>query len=110
MKCLKDPNNVILTFPKYVLTYSNFYEAIAYLLRDILHELSIKINSGNKLVVAGLFQDVFDTINPNVGNIFSSFEIDEEYQGFTIIFFNNNDVFDKTGNLVEEMIRVSYKE
>lgn len=110
MKCLKDQNNVIATFPKYVLIYSNFYEAIAYLLRDILYELSIKINKTNRLIVAGLFQDVFDTINPSVDNIFSSFDINEEYQGFTILFFYEKDVFEKTGLLIKEAIRVDYKE
>lgn len=110
MKYLKDPSDVILTFPKYVLVYDNFYEAIAYLLRDILYEVSIKINKRNRLVVVGLFQDVFDAINPSVDNIFSSFDINEEYQGFTITFLNDDDVFDKTGLLVKEEIRINYRE
>jgi len=110
MKYLKDPNNIIAILPKYLLTYSNPYSSIAYLLRDILNELSIKINCNNKLIVASLFQDIFDIINPYVDNIYSSFHLDEEYDGFTIIFFNDTDELDRLGILIKETIIVKYKE
>jgi len=110
VKYLKDPNSIIAIFPKYLLTYPNIYESIAYLLRDILYELSIKINRNNRLTVVGLFQDIFDIINPHVDNIFSGFDLDEEYNGFTITFLNDDDEFDKIGKFVKEIIRVEYKE
>ena len=110
MKYLKDPNNIVSRFSKYVLLDKNYDEVIAYLLSDILQELSLKFDNKNRLVVVGLFQDIFDILNPYTENIFSAFDVDEKTDGVSIIFFNENQIFERTGELIRKRINVLYKE
>ncbi len=109
MKYLKDPNDIIARFPKYLLIHQNNYDAIAYLLRDILCELSIKITPANKYVIIGLFQDVFDVVNPYIGNIFSGFDLELfSSSQFTLSFLNEYEEFANTGKEVREVVTVDY--
>lgn len=110
MKYLKDPNNIIAEFPKYLLTNEDPYTAIAYLIRDILNELSIKIKSNNSAIVVGLIQDTFDTLNPYINNIFSSFDLDYNTSGFTIVFAADWYSLIEKINYIEKTVSVKYKE
>lgn len=83
-----DEELIVATFSKYILMYKTKDEAIAYLFRDMLLRHGIySINYKNRLVVTGYFQDMMDIINPNIGNYFSSFDIDTEGKSIEIQFY-----------------------
>ena len=91
MKYSVDQSDILEKFPKYLLVYENNYDAIAYLLRDVLFDLGIRIDGRNRLQVVGLFQDVFDILNPYIGNIYSGFDLlYESGDNFGITFLKDS--------------------
>jgi len=103
-----DQNDILDKFPKYLLIHDNNYDAIAYLLRDVLFDLGIKIDSRNRLQAVGLFQDVFDVLNPYIGNIYSGFDL--LYEGgdnFGITFLKDS-IEDEPGGALGVILK--YKE
>ncbi len=107
MKYSVDDKKVISEYSKYLLIYKDPDKAIAYLLRDLMIDLKItNVDRTNRLVLSAFFQDVFEVINPYVGNIFSSFDVDFYKEGFMLRLMND---YDKIENEVyREEINVSF--
>lgn len=113
MKYSIDPGEIISEFSKRVLTHKTNDEAIAYLLRDLMEEKEIyHVSASNRLLLISFFQDVFDVINPYIGNIFSAFDVDFFDDGFEIQFMVDFfDIIKQTGEeqqIYRDTIKVEY--